>query len=340
MRLILKNNSSSAFASEPSQIESIYLPWIKKRWDAKTGQLLSVKNIVDDNDTGLSPKLASILYPNQSLSPNGRYVAYNTDNETATLFQRLDLQTGSRVVLFSQTDFISIQYAYSPDSRDILATISDCEFAVFDLETGVKRTTIFTLTTLNNDFPKANQNLPANIPYYMNPLLLSRYYYRTGEPAYSPDGKYFLVSVTRILKQSMESRAAAILFDAATLQEKFHIYINQETLRSAIFSPDGKNILLDGNVTCFFIDSMTGRMLQTMKKDPGWSYTTFSFTGKWRFSSGFGKPYQLLDAKTGKVVRTFGKAMQSISATAFSSDDSQLLTGDSDGVARLWKLAE
>ena len=99
---------------------------------------------------------------------------------------------------------------------------------------------------------------------------------------------------------------------------------------SAVFSPDGSNILSGGgrNPSSILWDTLTGKVLHEL---PGQSFTVaFSPDGETLFTGG---PYRgtLWDPKTGSKLRELNGINDFIHSCAFSDDGTQLLTGHSPG---------
>ncbi|MEW6235457.1 MAG: WD40 repeat domain-containing protein [Candidatus Omnitrophota bacterium] len=309
---------SVAFATESAQVASIHYPLAEKRWDADSGQLLSIHS---ENEGFL---------PLRSLSSNKRFTVYITESQpyneaSELLFHVKNLKSGVKSILFKQKSLGSLQYDFSPNGYEVLATGDNGEFAIWNLQTGEKRLTFNLL-----------QDFKAQLPSQY----LSMADYNTNRNVhYSPDGQRFLVSHSRnITKTSYQT--AVVLFGDDAKQKIFRLILDEEYIYSSIFSSDGSLIALNGLSKIYVIDSNNGNMLRIIPKSNEPVSSFFTQDGKRLLIASIYHPLQLWDIQTGALIRTIGRAPLSVSASAFSPDDSQLLTGGDDGVVRLWNLSK
>ena len=154
---------------------------------------------------------------------------------------------------------------------------------------------------------------------------------RIEDIAYSPDGT----------KLAVAAGNGVWLYDAQTCQELVqcagHIY----TVHSIAFHPNGKTLASVGigpDQTVRIWDVQTGKNLRTFKCK-AWD-VAFSPDGKTIVGGGFPHKVYLLDADTGKLLRTFtGHTDYHVRNVAFSPDGKTIASmGGRSGIVMLWDV--
>jgi len=123
------------------------------------------------------------------------------------------------------------------------------------------------------------------------------------------------------------------------------------SVRTAVFSSDGRRILTAGNVGSASVgpglqvinlpniwDADTGKLLITLKTEPRTvSTAVFSPDGQYVATAGTDKMARIWDAVDGKELFTFRGHDGAIQTVAFSGDGQRLVTASADGSARIWE---
>jgi WD40 repeat protein len=189
---------------------------------------------------------------------------------------------------------------------------------------------------------------------------------------FSPDGRR-VVTVTRLLYASKDAaaqwRSTVEIWDVATGRTVQTLAIGTFAPNGAVFSPDGRLVLIRGDVSAELWDAASGRKLHRF---PG-SGAVFSPNGRliatahdggvqiWDVTTGrkvhalpgrtgepfFGPDGKLLvttggtiwDVASGRSVRTLAGDFRKAHVGSFSRDGKLLLSWGDDGTARTWDVA-
>lgn len=209
-----------------------------------------------------------------------------------------DAQSGKMLRTFKGHSSSVQSVAFSPDSQQVLTGSGDGSARIWDVKSG-----------------KVLQDLQGGGGYVC-------------AAAFSPDGR-------RVLTGSLDG--VARVWDAGTgkvlLTLKGH-----NTVHSIAYSPDGGRLLTSGrDCTIKLWDAESGKQLFTFTEHKNWmAFNAFSPNGLSVFS-GSSDSNKIWDTQTGRVLLTF-KDHNDIQAAVFSADGNRVLTGNYDGVARLWEL--
>jgi WD40 repeat protein len=111
-------------------------------------------------------------------------------------------------------------------------------------------------------------------------------------------------------------------------------------MNSAIFSPDGKLILTDGEDGIARLWNVeTAKEIRQFigHTDRIWT-AVFSPDGKYIATSSADNTARLWDTQTGQELRRFTGHTAGVNDVAFSPDGEYILTGSDDGTAMLWDV--
>jgi len=167
--------------------------------------------------------------------------------------------------------------------------------------------------------------------------------------AFSPDGSLLAVGYGRFTGLLQESRQGqAVLWEARSAKRKATFTAHTDGVCSVTFSPDGKTLAVaeyPGVIRLWQVAE--GRERLTIKA-PAWTPGTVAFSpdgnwlaaGLWTGSkdgvSPPGNDVAIWDAATGKLELRLTGHTDGVHAVAFSPDGKLLVSGGSDGVAKVW----
>jgi WD40 repeat protein/tRNA A-37 threonylcarbamoyl transferase component Bud32 len=184
---------------------------------------------------------------------------------------------------------------------------------------------------------------------------------------FSPDGKRLLTTGDgynyRFTATSAGSSggtaraesAAARIWDADTGKELARLHwptFFRASVRTAVFSPDGRRVLTAGNVgnsaAGFGLqvinlpniwDAETGKLLRALKAEPrSVNAAVFSPDGQYLATVDKDKTARVWNAADGKEIFTCRGHEGAIHTVAFSPDGRRLVTASEDGTARIWEV--
>ncbi len=156
---------------------------------------------------------------------------------------------------------------------------------------------------------------------------------------FSPDGK----KVVTLFGGRFNGEAARV-WDAATgqaLTSPLSWKITEKTLHSlynAVFSPDGKKLVITSSSEAWVLDAATGKELTPPLKVSLCRGPRFSPDGR-RILTTSDKAAHVWDAATGKEVGQPLRHEDSVWCAAFSPDGRRVVTTSTDKTARVWDLA-
>ena len=126
---------------------------------------------------------------------------------------------------------------------------------------------------------------------------------------------------------------------ANTGQEQNRLDRHQGSVRSVVFSPDGKQLATSGADSTVRLWNLSGKQLAELKAPQGsvWS-VVFSPDGKQLATSGGDSTVRLWNL-SGKQLAELKGHQGGVNSVVFSPDGKQLATSGDDGTARLWNLS-
>ena len=110
------------------------------------------------------------------------------------------------------------------------------------------------------------------------------------------------------------------------------------SVRSAVFSPDGKKIVSASyDETIKIWDAESGKCLKTLEGDMYFVHSAaFSPDGKKIVSASSDETIKIWDAKSGKCLKTLEGDMYFVYSAAFSPDGKKIVSASYDGTIKIW----
>lgn len=238
---------------------------------------------------------------NAIFSPNGRFALTASGDHTVRLW---DVATGNEIYRFTGHSDHVTTIIFSPNSQMALTAGRDGRIFLWSLTTGSLLWTF-------------QQSMRADNP----------------SAAFSPDGNHIVAVVHPIYVGD----AIAQVWDIRNGKEIRRFEVPRKTVRSAIFSPNGKNLLTTGDdhsVRLWNIE--TGKEIRRYTGHMGTvTHALYSPDGKRLLTASYDGTARLWNAETAKEIRRFQASPTFVAAIAFSSDARRVLMA-SRNIAYLW----
>ena len=254
-----------------------------------------------------------------AFSPDGKLMiaahGYRTGHEDASLF---DVVTGNRIRSFDDSHVSSV--SFSSDG--------------YTVATGNNTGTV-TLWDIRKDKPiRILKERDAYFTYKgrQHKRMISSAVYSTN---FSPDGQFIIATMhggdSNVIIWDVKSGKEIAVLDYKTTSRAV----------SAVFSPDGRSVLMSGR-NPLICDASSWEVIRFFERaDVRTKYTaSFSPDGSLVLTSGcWGKmTAQLWSIETGKEVLAFGASEGPMTWAAFTPDGRRILTMESWGTVILWEL--
>ena len=237
-----------------------------------------------------------------AISPDGRTVATASSDRTARLW---NAETGKQIGDVLPHPAAAVFVAFSPDNRFLLTATSSQDAAVYlrEIKTG----------KLIRSFRGIIDGFSAT--------------------AFSPDGKYLVTPYVDGIPRIWETETGA---EVAMLSG------HSAEIWTVAFSPDGKRIATGGlDRTVHLFEAPTGKPIG--KPLTGFTGTVvslaFSGDGKQLIIGSQGSPVILFDSVSQTLIRQFEAESINSDIVRFSPDSRLVVTGNADGLTRLWNAA-
>ncbi|MGA7702932.1 MAG: SUMF1/EgtB/PvdO family nonheme iron enzyme, partial [Thermoguttaceae bacterium] len=286
-----------------------------------------------------------------AFSPDGRHVLTGSHDHTAILW---DAASGQKLHVFTGHSEHVCSVAFSPDGRQILTGSSDKTAILWDASTGRQLQTFHHFIVQSVAFsPNGRQVLtgafdPAAILWdAVSGEKIEKFAgsFSTESVAFSPDGRQMLTGGRSVGQRADSIQDSAILWDISTGQQIRAFQGHTDTVKSVVFSPDGRRVLTgayDG--TAILWDAANGQKLHTFQGQPLQGFgrlrdavaVAFSPNGRRILTAGSSDDGAILwDAASGQYLYTF-HGHNRVNSVAFSPDGRQILMGLDDNTATLW----
>jgi WD40 repeat protein len=275
-------------------------------WDAQSGEL--VRTVA--RPAGVIRTVA--------WSPDGRLLAAGGSDTTVTLWEAT---TGREMHTFKSHAEVVQSVSFSPDSKTLVSGSSDKTLRLWDVGKGTE------VWALSMPGPPAGAKPSRGIPGAGGKVFAV---------AFSPDGK----TVAAGGGDGFCEAGELVLWDAGTgkLQRRL-LGADEQQVWSVAFSPDGK--LLAGGTTggsVRLFDVRTGEVRRELCGGDQLRGLAISPDGR-TLAAAIRKEVKLWVVGTGELKRTLRGHGNWVGSIAFTPDGKGLVSGDSDGVVRLWALA-
>ena len=245
-----------------------------------------------------------------AFSPDGKLLTSVDGSYNLSLWE-VETSKKIRTLEVPEDDIISV--AFSPDGKFLVTGTENNHAIAWDLATGV-------------EIRRFNPEI-TDIPMEM------RFNYPTAKSIeFSPDG-------SKLLTGSNDRTGFIFDFNTGNQIKKFKYGKSSCTgcSISAYFNPDGSKIVFGNLDSVFICDSETGKVLLTLEGAGGWYGSAF-FSKDGKYITAVERNGYLWDAQTGKLITTIGEDEDDLMDIKFSPDNSYVLTGGIDRMAKLWKI--
>lgn len=243
-----------------------------------------------------------------SYSPDGRYIVSSAGDFS---IKKWDVFTGKEIwsidnkCITEQDDTdssVAVFVVFSPDGKYIAAASQDGIIRVLNSE--------------NGKIYKTFHNSPI-IDF-------------TNSVAFSPDGKYL----------ASDADECVVLWDFYTGEELLMLNGHAGSVRSIVFSPDGKQIVSShSHEKVILWDITTGDTIHTYNGHQSDVLSVaFSPNGKYIASSSIDRLVKIWDDETGKELMSFEGHEDYVMSVAFSNDSKRVVSASLDNTFRIWDV--
>jgi WD40 repeat protein len=269
-----------------------------------------------------------------SFSPDGKYIATASGNQTARLWD----VTGKLIQEFKGHQKAVGSVNFSPDGKYIATASTDKTARLWEvtgklIQEFKGHQDLVSSVSFSPDgkyIATASRDTTARLWDLKGKLIQEFKGHQEGvsSVSFSPDGKY-------IATASWDTTARLWDLKGKLIQVfKGH----QNPVRSVSFSPDAKYIATGSYDKTARLWDLTGQQIQEFKghQDSVWS-VSFSPDGKYLATGSYDETARLWDI-TGKLIPEFKGHQDSVSSVSFSPDGKYIATGSWDKTAQLWDV--
>ena len=313
----------------------------------------------------LVPQLGVSPIDSVALSPNARFVLTGGDDGTVRLW---DVATGKQIRSFKGHKSRVNSVAFSPDGRTALTGSYDNSARLWDVDSGrqLRAFTGHTNYVLSVAFSPdgrsaltGSEDGTARLWDLASGRLIHSFVGHTKAVSsvdFSPDGR-------TVLTGSQDKTAR--LWDVTSAQELRSFAEVEFEISSVAFSPDGRYVVTGAGYFVRLWDAAGGQQIRSFETHPGFvEAVAFSPDGDSLLIGTMEGIVELLDAATGRAIRTFTRKMDgtattgdlkrvmsramdswdkilegrapSFNSVTFSRDGRLVLAGSGDQTAQLW----
>lgn len=154
-------------------------------------------------------------------------------------------------------------------------------------------------------------------------------------PAFSPDNR----TLAGVSKLPGKAGAAGLrLWNVSTGKLEKTIYTGEFLPHYVTYAPDGKSILLHSSATTLVDASSGKRRWHIAQEQQYYNHAVFSPDGKTIAVSEYGPRIDLLDATSGRVLRSFAGNPGDAESILFLQNGTRLVTGNRNGTSAIWDV--
>ncbi len=278
-----------------------------------------------------------------SLSSDGKYIVSGHDNSAINLW---NLETGQRVISYSEHEDAVMSVDFSPSNSNLLASGSRDQTIKF-WNTSDEHT-VQTFTGHNNEVSSLSFS-PSGDELVSGGLDASTkiWQIQSGQmlqsideefssrvitaTAYSPDGSKIAIATEYGTVKLLDAITGAVLLSGRVRDFK---------IKSITFSPDGSILASsswDGLINLWDVES--GQELRSYKVHTTWGSDSIAFSpdGKTIASGGGDQTIKLVNVITGEEIHTLSGHSDRVNSVIFSKDGDTLFSASADGTIKLWR---
>ncbi|MFM6151943.1 MAG: WD40 repeat domain-containing protein, partial [Sphaerospermopsis kisseleviana] len=322
-----KDIRKAVFSPDGRHILTTSIDRIPRLWDTK-GNLLTQLQI---------PK-EQLNKP--EISPDGRHILA-IGGQSVYL---LDIKGNLIQKFVGDNNYSIISAVFSPDGSKVLTASTDDTARLWDIKGNLLRVFSGHQKFLRSAVfsPNGNQILTTSFDktirlWDINGNLLTVFQDNSDQIQFSPDGSHILTYMYYARRNARLWNTKGNL--VTDFQEKQDADIPQTRIYSAVFSPNGRQILIARENGSVRLWDTQGKLLADLRgHDYRVNSAVFSSNGSQILTAGADKTARLWDNK-GNLLAIFRGHEQEVNSAVFSPNGNQILTASSDKTARLWDIS-